>query len=429
MVCRDVHGFTLCHWAAWKGHIEMFDLLKKNNFDMNAINNGGDTMIHITVAQGHMKATKILLESGADVNATNEHGNTPLHSACFWRNEPMIKLLVANGAKPAQTNKFGKTPLHLAGPMANLVKDTADEHDVDTTPVYFKEAENVFGRAVMDMVMKTAKVALDAKILNISDSDELIRSNTRGDTYKTSYKKNDVLITKLRGSNNLRDVHIEDFMAEAEKLRLTGFSHVNVLPMLSVVDKTAKDDCLWIMTQHFPLGTLHDTIQKTEKGQMPVWHIAKGIAKAMAYLHDDVRITKRSCYHLSSHTVKMDLRNTPVLNLADCEFLFQRKFTKRLTHPEYVAPEVFEDLEHKSERSDVYSFGVVLNEMATGEAPHTGLTSMQIGFQVMTQGIRPEMVETTDTLLHETILSCWQAVTKERPDFVSLVRTVSEASS
>ncbi len=53
----------------------------------------------------------MLLKNNADINAVNEHGNTPLHYACFWGYQQIAEELMNSGAIAGIANKYGEIAL------------------------------------------------------------------------------------------------------------------------------------------------------------------------------------------------------------------------------------------------------------------------------------------------------------------------------
>ncbi|KRY26561.1 Integrin-linked protein kinase, partial [Trichinella spiralis] len=107
----DDHGFSLLHWAAKGGHMNIVDMLLVRGARINATNIGDDTALHLASAHGHRDIVHRLLAHKADVNAVNEHGNTPLHYACFWGYEAIAEDLIRHGASVGICNKYGDTPV------------------------------------------------------------------------------------------------------------------------------------------------------------------------------------------------------------------------------------------------------------------------------------------------------------------------------
>jgi ankyrin repeat protein len=67
-----------------------------------------------------VEAIGFLLEQGFDINAMNNNGDTALHAAISGRgSEAIIAFLIAQGADPEMKNKRGQTPLALAGARGN----------------------------------------------------------------------------------------------------------------------------------------------------------------------------------------------------------------------------------------------------------------------------------------------------------------------
>jgi len=67
-----------------------------------------------------VEAIRFLLGLGFDINAINDNGDTALHAAISGRgSEDIIAFLIAQGADPEKKNKRGQTPLSLAGAKGN----------------------------------------------------------------------------------------------------------------------------------------------------------------------------------------------------------------------------------------------------------------------------------------------------------------------
>ncbi len=71
--------------------------------------------------RGHLDLVNILLDHGADINAKDELGFTALARATSFQNHPEIaKLLIERGAEVNTHDKFGRTPLHGALEYGNI---------------------------------------------------------------------------------------------------------------------------------------------------------------------------------------------------------------------------------------------------------------------------------------------------------------------
>ncbi len=88
------------------------------------------TALHYAVWKGHRELVELLLESGADVNAqnANDHwGTTPLHAAAHSNNSALVKFLAEKGADLHALDLSGKTALdhtayHNASGAAKALK-------------------------------------------------------------------------------------------------------------------------------------------------------------------------------------------------------------------------------------------------------------------------------------------------------------------
>ena len=95
---QDKDGYTPLHYAAWKGHHKVVELLLEHGANPNIQKHDGETPLHLAVWEGHHKVVELLLEHGANPNIQeNKYGYTPLHDA----------------VNRCLKNKFGRTPLHF----------------------------------------------------------------------------------------------------------------------------------------------------------------------------------------------------------------------------------------------------------------------------------------------------------------------------
>ena len=99
------------HFAVWREHEELVDLLISKKADVNSVDVNGNTALHYAVFDGSQKIVALLIAKGADVNLKNYNGVTPLHNASNKGPAGLIKLLIANGADVNSLDKQGKTPI------------------------------------------------------------------------------------------------------------------------------------------------------------------------------------------------------------------------------------------------------------------------------------------------------------------------------
>ena len=99
------------HFAVWREHEELVDLLISKKADVNSVDVNGNTALHYAVFDGSQKIVALLIAKGADVNLKNYSGVTPLHNASNKGPAGLIELLIANGADVNSLDIQGRTPI------------------------------------------------------------------------------------------------------------------------------------------------------------------------------------------------------------------------------------------------------------------------------------------------------------------------------
>jgi ankyrin repeat protein len=111
--------FTPLHLAAFKGRLEIVQLLLDHGANATAENVRRETALHIVSrgeydSQDHgVSISRLLLKHGADVHAHNQYHNTALSFAAFHGRLEITRLLLDHGANPNVKNNQRETPLHI----------------------------------------------------------------------------------------------------------------------------------------------------------------------------------------------------------------------------------------------------------------------------------------------------------------------------
>lgn len=68
----------------------------RNGFNINALNEAGDTPLHQCIRDGRKESAKLLVDFGADVQRTNRDGWSPAHLASFLGHRDLLLYLMIN---------------------------------------------------------------------------------------------------------------------------------------------------------------------------------------------------------------------------------------------------------------------------------------------------------------------------------------------
>jgi ankyrin repeat protein len=97
---RDKDASIGLHWAAWKGHSEIVQILIEAGSDVQAKNENyhwGTTALHAAAHGNQRAAAEVLIRNGANVNASGEGKGTPLSETRVHNATAVAKLLQEHG--------------------------------------------------------------------------------------------------------------------------------------------------------------------------------------------------------------------------------------------------------------------------------------------------------------------------------------------
>ena len=109
----NVEGWTLLHWAARYGDLEVCKELLEQGANKDARKDNHETPLHWATWNGDIRVCAFLLKQGADIHARNHQGLTPLHVAIRNMNLEAVKLLLARGANIWAQKNDCKTALDV----------------------------------------------------------------------------------------------------------------------------------------------------------------------------------------------------------------------------------------------------------------------------------------------------------------------------
>jgi cytohesin len=122
---EDNDGWTLLHWAAFFGRVEIVRMLIDAGADLNVQDEyGRSPLIWSAYYDNIEEIARVLIDGGADVNIQDNYGWTPLHMATKWENVEMVQILVNAGARTDIQDNYRRIPYDLADTeeLKNLLK-------------------------------------------------------------------------------------------------------------------------------------------------------------------------------------------------------------------------------------------------------------------------------------------------------------------
>ncbi|XP_024891515.1 ankyrin-1-like, partial [Temnothorax curvispinosus] len=108
------------HYAAWKGYVEITEVLLRNGANPNAAGKNGYMPLHYAAQFGKFKIVQLLLDRKADPNIQDDNGKTPLALAREeLAQDPQIYQEIIDILKSKSTNQQQETdPIRQGGKVS-----------------------------------------------------------------------------------------------------------------------------------------------------------------------------------------------------------------------------------------------------------------------------------------------------------------------
>ncbi|XP_024869085.1 uncharacterized protein LOC112452879, partial [Temnothorax curvispinosus] len=123
-------GLKPIHIAAREGCKDTLEFFISKGLSIKFINNEVDaynwTLLHYAASKGQLEVAKYLIAQGADVNAKTVNGLTPMHIAAKHGYKDFIQILLKNGAVYNAVDHTCKKPLKMSNDenVINLLEST-----------------------------------------------------------------------------------------------------------------------------------------------------------------------------------------------------------------------------------------------------------------------------------------------------------------
>merc|ERR1712029_847388 len=113
---EDANGETPLHYAAQRGHVEVYRLIMNYVQDKNpASPQGGFTPLHSAASGGHLGVCRLIMNSVKDKSPkTFGDEMTPLHFAAIQGHLETCRFIISQVQDKNPRDKNGNTPLHSA---------------------------------------------------------------------------------------------------------------------------------------------------------------------------------------------------------------------------------------------------------------------------------------------------------------------------
>jgi len=264
----------------------------------------------------------------------------------------------------------------------------------------------------------------EAKLNEISFEEKPLAaaSGELGVAYKGKYRGHDVLVKKLR-CQSMSIATMDAIKRDAEKLseiahpNLARFYAVSSYEVFLAISEFIDGQILY----EYLRGPISDS-ELQHNVRCLKW--MRQTADAMAHLHAR-DITHRL---LTTKNIIIDRSNNVKLVDFGLDYVksWWRKNGGAISEVAYVAPEAITNTASFLPSADVYSFGVCAAEMFARGPVWGDLAPRTIVAGVTVTGRTPTSPSATPNELVEIIESCWRTPAMIRPQFVDIIKSLSE---
>ncbi|CAN4089270.1 unnamed protein product [Withania somnifera] len=275
----------------------------------------------------------------------------------------------------------------------NPFTSTPDHVTMSGNPTYARDSNNkaVEALAAAPAVGKLFFIRDDRPRFDLQDllraSAEVLGSGNLGSSYKALLMDGQAVVVKR--FKQMNHVAKEDFHEHMR--RLGRLSHPNLLPLVAYYYRKEEKLLVYDYASNGSLAShLHGNHSRLDWSSR--LKIIKGIAKASAYLHNELPSLALPHGHLKSsnvlldkhfHPLLMDYTLVPLVNLSQVQHLLVA----------YKAPE-YAQQGRITRKTDVWSLGILILEILTGKLPTNYLA-------LSTGGYGTELATWVDTIIKD----------------------------
>ena len=215
---RDSQGNVPLHWAAWRGHVKVVEvLLSLPGLDVDPLNFNEMTPLNFAASGGYVEIAEMLIHNGANVNSKARNATTVLHNAARNGHEELVRLLLKEGADIYAVDVDGNSAQRSAMLLEhkgifNLLSEYESKRLYRAPLPYSQKVDGPFLGAIVDLLQPPSwryyykRISVD-RMLSHESFDEIMGA-FKGETTGTDVALQRSLRWLHLPANNMRWVEI-----------------------------------------------------------------------------------------------------------------------------------------------------------------------------------------------------------------------------
>ncbi|KYQ90099.1 filamin/ABP280 repeat-containing protein [Tieghemostelium lacteum] len=211
-----------------------------------------------------------------------------------------------------------------------------------------------------------------------------------------------------------------EFLSEATIMSI--LRHENVV---HCIGGSRTQGRMFLVSDYFERGSLYKIIHANEipLSYVKIIHIALQAARGMQYLHS-LGIIHRD---LKSGNLLIDNHwNVRISDFGVSRIVDNKRMTKAVGTPCYMAVEVLVGKTEYTQQADVYSFGFVLWECISRQIPYHEMQQIDWIRSVLETEYRPPIPESCLPEIASLIKRCWNSDPDVRPNFTEIIKYLED---